>query len=152
MPFTEPNRYSPRSDWAQRLTDYGPTPPPANSWQFDMVLYWQWRNSGHRSLMDAWTDLRMRIDHAKQALMKVAPTPNNDSGMIPPEIFSHLLARSRSTVINPGDDTFVILEPPVDPKSATLSATKKVAAAKAQPPASKPRASVKKGARRRTKR
>lgn len=145
MPYTEPNRYSPRSDWDQRLRNYGPTPPPTVSWQFFMVLYWEWRTQGHRSLMDAWTDLRMPIDLAKKSLMKTAPAPHNDSGMIPPEIFSHVLARARAKVINPNDDTYVILEPPVDPgpASAPLVAKAKVKARMPAKPKPKPKARAK---------
>ena len=55
MPFTAPNRYSPRTDWKEKLIY---SSPPAGSWQSDLVIYWQWRRVGEE-LLPGWTDLRM---------------------------------------------------------------------------------------------
>ena len=112
MPFTAPKNYSPRTDWEAKLLY---SSPPAGSWQSDLVIYWQWRRAGE-DLLPAWTDLRMTPTNAQHALMTSAPRFENDSGMIPPEIFSRVLARSRASGINPNDDVAdVVLEPPVAP-------------------------------------
>lgn len=111
--FTAPNQYSPRSDWEHRLRQMGPAP---GSWQFDLVVYWQWRDTQDRDLQECWTSLRMTPQNAKKALLTMRPKPNNDSGLIPPEIFSRVLARSRATTINPNDDvTGVIIGEPIIP-------------------------------------
>jgi hypothetical protein len=58
----------------------------------------------------------MTPTNAQHALTTSAPRFENDSGMIPPEIFSRVLARSRASGINPNDDVAgVVLEPPVAP-------------------------------------
>jgi hypothetical protein len=47
------------------------------------------------------------------SLLTDQPTPTNDSGMIPPEIFSRVLARSRATSIDPNANVEdVVLEDP----------------------------------------
>ena len=47
------------------------------------------------------------------SLLTDQPTPTNDSGLIPPEIFSRVLARSRATSIDPNDNVEdVVLEDP----------------------------------------
>jgi len=111
MPFTAPNRYSPREDWAPRLKMIGPA---VGSWQFDLVVYWQWRDTQNRELKECWESLKMTPDNAKKALMTINPRPTNDAGLIPPEIFSRLLARSQAASIDPDDDVSpVVIEPPV---------------------------------------
>jgi hypothetical protein len=112
MPFTAPNRYSPRTDWKEKLIY---SSPQAGSWQSDLVIYWQWRRAGE-PLAAAWSDLRMTRTNAQHALTTSTPRYENDSGLIPPEIFSRVLARSRAQDINPNDDVAdVVIEDPVAP-------------------------------------
>jgi hypothetical protein len=106
MPFTAPNRYAPREDWDHRLKMIGPA---VGSWQFDLVVYWQWRDTQKRELQECWTSLGMTPDNAQKALMTADPRPTNDSGLIPPEIFSRLLARSQATSIDPKDDVSPVI-------------------------------------------
>jgi hypothetical protein len=113
MPFTEPNRYWPRPDWKERLRSTRGIGLRLDSWQAQLVLYWVWRASGRCPLRKAWTDLAMTPEHARMSLLTDQPTPTNDSGLIPPEIFSRVLARSRATSVNPNDNVeHVILEDP----------------------------------------
>jgi hypothetical protein len=113
MPFTEPNRYWPRPDWKERLRSTRGIGLRLDSWQAQLVLYWAWRASGRCPLRKAWTDLAMTPEHARMSLLTDQPTPINDSGLIPPEIFSRVLARSRATSIDPNDNVEdVVLEDP----------------------------------------
>jgi hypothetical protein len=113
MPFTEPNRYWPRPDWKEKLRSTGGIRLRFDSWQAQLFLYWAWRATGRRPLLKAWTDLAMTPEHARMSLLTDQPTPTNDSGMIPPEIFSRVLARSRATSIDPNDNVEdVVLEDP----------------------------------------
>jgi hypothetical protein len=90
--------------------------PPAASWQSEMIMYYLSRKNDHMSLMGAWTKVRMTPANARTAL---DPASGLERGLIPPEIFSHVLARSRATTINPNDDVAdVIIENP--PSSASL--------------------------------
>jgi hypothetical protein len=58
----------------------------------------------------------MTPQNAKKALLTMSPKLNNDSGLIPPEIFSRVLARSRATTIDPNDDaTGVVIGEPIIP-------------------------------------
>ena len=117
--YTPPNRYQPRAGWQGRLTQWLP-PPPAASWQSDMIMYYLWRTNDHKTLMSAWTKLRMRPANARTAL---DPASGLDRGLIPPDIFSRVLARSRATSINPNDDVAdVIVEDPPGATSAKLDA------------------------------
>lgn len=111
--FTAPNRYAPRSDWEHKLRMMGPAP---GTWQFDLVVYWQWRDTADRELQECWTSLRMTPQNAKKALLTAKPKPNNDSGLIPPEIFSRVLARSQAAGIDPNDNVAnVVIEEAIVP-------------------------------------
>jgi hypothetical protein len=107
--YTPPNRYQPRAKWRDKLDGWVQNPPAtAGSWQMDITLYWRWTTLGGMSLMDAWTQLRMQPNNAATSLH-----PNSvDRGLIPPDLFSHVLARSRATTIDPNDDVAdVIIDP-----------------------------------------
>jgi hypothetical protein len=107
--YTPPNRYQPRAKWRDKLDSWVQFPPGnAGSWQVDITLYWRWTTLQGLSLMDAWTQLRMHPNNAATSLH-----PNSvDRGLIPPELFSHVLARSRATTIDPNDDVAgVIIDP-----------------------------------------
>ena len=149
MPFIPPNRYWARPDWKQVLKmlggGFGNWPAPVGSFQVDLVAYQQKRDLG-MSPLEAWTAVKMRPKKAKDSLMTADPLPNNLSGIIPPEIFSHVLARSRATTVNPNDDAAdAIVE---DPPQAAL-ASFKVMASKAplRPKATKRKAAKKKAAK-----
>lgn len=118
MPYT-PARYSPRDDWERRLQTIT---PPAGSWQADLVAYWQLRKSGQTPLRQAWADVAMSPEHAKAAIkaQTAEPTASNDSGVVPPEIFGRLLARSVAKTIDPDDEMDIVLEPaPPQPPART---------------------------------
>jgi hypothetical protein len=100
--FTKPNRYQPRKGWEDRLLNWqGTPPPPAAGWQTDMIMYWSWRKNDDMELMDAWKKLGMRPANARTAL---DPHSGKERGLIPPEIFSRVLARSRAEDIDPDDN------------------------------------------------
>jgi hypothetical protein len=107
MPFIPPNRYWPRPDWKQVLKmlggGFGNWPAPVGSWQLDLVAYQQKRDGG-MPLLKAWSQAGMSIDNAKKSLMQALPAANNLSGLIPPEIFSRVLARTRASDVDPDDD------------------------------------------------
>lgn len=100
--FIPPNRYAPRPAWAQVLTSIG---PKMHTPEFDLVAYWQWRTlPTPRPIDQAWADLRMTVETAKKALAMSTKEPDavNMSSIIPPEIFSRLLARARGST-NPSE-------------------------------------------------
>ena len=99
--YTAPNRYQPRAKWKAKLDHWVQFPTgAAGSWQADISLYWRWRTLQGMSLMDAWTQLKMQPNNAATSLH-----PHSvDTGLIPPELFSRVLARSRATVVDPLDD------------------------------------------------
>lgn len=106
--FTEPNIYEPRSGWRFTLAEWVRSPPePAGGWQHDLATYWHRRTLDGRSLGDAWKGLGMEPEEAKQAL---AASP--DSGLVPPELFSRVLARSRADEINHNDNVDPVVLPP----------------------------------------
>ena len=99
--YTEPNRYQPRPGWKAKLDGWVQFPPPnVGSWQNDIALYWRWTTEEGESLTDAWTRLRMQPVNARSSL----DPHSTDIGLIPPDLFSHVLARSRAAGINPNDD------------------------------------------------
>jgi hypothetical protein len=98
--YTPPNHYKPRPNWQDRLENWR-FPPPAGSWQTQMMLYVDWVYRQRKKPMDAWKRLRMRPEDAQTA---VDPYGATERGLIPPEIFSHVLARSRATEIKSDDD------------------------------------------------
>ena len=107
--YTPPNRYQPRAKWRDKLDSWVQNPPAtAGSWQMDITLYWRWTTLQGMSLMDAWAQLRMHPNNAASSLH-----PNSiDRGLIPPDLFSYVLARSRATTVNPNDDVAdVIIDP-----------------------------------------
>ena len=107
--YTPPNIYRPRARWQAKLDQWVQFPTgAAGSWQADMSLYWRWRTLQGMSLMDAWTQLKMQPNNAATSL-----NPHSaDTGLIPPELFSHVLARSQASSINPTDDVAgVIIHP-----------------------------------------
>jgi hypothetical protein len=107
--YTAPNIYRPRAGWKAKLDQWVQfSPGAAGSWQVEMSLYWRWRTLQGMSLMDAWTQLRMSPNNASTSLNRNSV----DRGMIPPELFSHVLARSRASGINPTDDVAgVVIHP-----------------------------------------
>jgi hypothetical protein len=112
------NRYQPRAKWKDKLDGWVQNPPPnVGSWQVDISLYWRWRTLQGMSVMDAWTQLRMQPNNAATSLH-----PHSvDRGLIPPELFSRVLARSRATATDPNDDVAgVIIDP--EPAAATAAA------------------------------
>ena len=99
--FTPPNIYRPRARWKNKLDQWVQFPTgAAGSWQVEISLYWRWRTLQGMSLMDAWTQLKMHPNNAATSLDRNSV----DKGLVPPELFSHVLARSRATTINPDDD------------------------------------------------
>jgi hypothetical protein len=117
MPFTPPNRYWPRPDWKPLLEALGGLvgtwQAPLNSFQFDLLTYQQNRGLG-MSLMKAWIQVKMSPEHAKKSLLTAPPAANNLSGLVPPNLFSRVLARSRATKIDPNDDAAdaIVEKPP----------------------------------------
>jgi hypothetical protein len=109
--FTPPNRYKPNKNWQSRLEFWEPAPPAA-SWQSDMITYWTWRKNDHKALIVAWDDLEMRPENARTAL---DPASGSDRGLIPPEIFSRVLARSEADGIDTDDDVEDVIIDPPDP-------------------------------------
>ena len=98
--FTEPNRYEPRAGWRQTLAQWvEESPGAADSWQQQIAVYWRWRTLDGLSLTDAWEELGMKPMAAKAALAQ-----STDSGLIPRELFSRVLARSRANVVSAGDN------------------------------------------------
>lgn len=99
--FTEPKMYEPRLGWRLTLAQWVEQPPGApNSWQHQISIYWRWRTLDGLALREAWKELGMEPATAKAAL-----DPNAaDSGLIPPEVLSRVLARSRAKDVNPKDE------------------------------------------------
>jgi len=109
MPFTEPNRYSAREGWKQALiTMVGGIGLPLNSWQVLLHMYVDKRRT--KSVSKAWSEIGMSRGKASAALLKAAPTPTNFSGLIPPELFSRVLALAQGS---PNEEVPVVLEPDV---------------------------------------
>ena len=112
--FTEPNRYEPRGGWRATLAEWGRSPPgPEGNWRNDIALYWRWRTLEGRPLGDAWKALGMEPTDAQAAL---AASP--DSGLVPTELFSRMLARSRADEIDHNDDVadvVIAATPPTEP-------------------------------------
>jgi hypothetical protein len=109
--FTEPNQYEPRAGWRETLEQWMKNPPPnQQSWQHQISRYWRWRILHGLSLREAWRELRLPPATAKLALDPASP----DSGRIPRELFSRVLARSRATTIKPSDnvDPVIIAKTP----------------------------------------
>jgi hypothetical protein len=99
--YTPPNVYRPRAKWRNKLDGWLQFPPPnAGSWQMDITFYWRWTTLQGMSLMDAWTRLRMAPNNAATSLNR----NSTDIGLIPPELFSRVLARSQAPDIDPNDD------------------------------------------------
>ena len=99
--FTEPNQYEPRAGWRLTLAQWVLEPPAAGgSWRQQIREYWRWRTVDGMSLGAAWEELSMTPDSARSALDPGAP----NSGLIPPELFSRVLARSRAADIDPDDN------------------------------------------------
>jgi hypothetical protein len=104
--YTPPNRYWATANWKLELRELKTTP---GTWEFDLQRYEERRQKG-RTLMEAWTEVRMSVVNAKHALVIYCPNEWNHSSLIPPEIFSRVLARSMATHIDPNDDVPVVLE------------------------------------------
>jgi hypothetical protein len=109
--FTAPNRYQPRAGWKAKLDTWAQFPPgAAGSWQDDISIFWRWTTKEGKSLSQAWADLDMSRNNALTSL-----EPNStDSGMIPPDLFSRVLARSQGST-DPDDQAQVVLEPEPTP-------------------------------------
>jgi hypothetical protein len=71
----------------------------AGSWQVDIMFFWKWTTREGMSLEDAWDRLEMHPRNARASLHPHAW----DKGMIPPKLFSRVLARSRARKIDPDD-------------------------------------------------
>jgi hypothetical protein len=107
--FIEPNRYQPRAKWRAKLDGWLQFPPPnVGNWQNDITLFWRRTQLEHMSLQDAWANVRMQPNNARSSL-----DPHSlDIGLIPPDLFSRVLARSRASVIDPNDNVAdVIIDP-----------------------------------------
>jgi len=114
--FAAPNRYQPRARWKDKLDGWVQNPPPnVGSWQVDICLYWRWRTLQGMSLFDARTQLRM---HPNNAATSLHPS-SVDRGLIPPELFSRVLARSQATTIDPTADVADVI---IDPEPTTPAA------------------------------
>jgi hypothetical protein len=68
-----------------------------------VALYWRWRTFEGMSLGDAWKSLGM-----EPAVAKAALDASEDSGLVPPELFSRLLARSRANYIDHNHNISVV--------------------------------------------
>jgi hypothetical protein len=111
--FTEPNRYEPRAKWREELEKWMNDPPAEESWQQLISRYWTWRIHHSLSVREAWRELRMEPATAKAALDPASP----DSGFIPPELFSRVLARSQADTIEDGqniDPVIITATPPTE--------------------------------------
>lgn len=107
--FIEPNRYQPRAGWKTKLDLWVQFPPPnVGSWQNDIGIYWRRTTKEGMSLEEAWADVNMSSNNAKTSLNP----SSTDTGMIPPELFSRVLARSRG---EPSPVADVILDPDPTP-------------------------------------
>jgi hypothetical protein len=104
--YTPPNRYWAIANCELELLQLHTNP---GSWERDLQKYVELRKQG-RPLMQAWTDVEMSVVSAKHALVIYCPNEWNHSSLIPPEIFSRVLARSMATHIDPNDDVPVVLE------------------------------------------
>ena len=169
MPFIKPNKYWPRPDWKQMLKMLGggfpPWHAPVGSFQLDLLTYQQKRGGG-MLLPKAWAQVKMSRKNAERSLMTAPPMPNNLSGLIPPEIFSRVLARSRSTAAEPDPNEEAVDAVIVDPPQAGVAKYKAAAAKfaatmsaegaprtakrKAAGKAAKPKSAKRKTAKRRT--
>jgi hypothetical protein len=107
--FVAPNRYQPRAGWKARLDSWVQFPVgAAGSWQSDIGIFWRRFTKEGQTLDQAWNGLNMSANNAATSL-----NPNStDTGMIPPELFSRVLSRSRGEP-NPVID--VILDPDPTP-------------------------------------
>ena len=98
--FVEPNRYQPRAKWRDKLDSWVQHPPGnVGSWQVDIMLYWRWTTLQGLSVQEAWEQLKMQPNNARTALHPNA----TDRGLVPPELFSRVLARSRAEDVDPFD-------------------------------------------------
>jgi hypothetical protein len=111
--FSEPNHYEPRSGWRLTLAQWVQSPPgDEGSWQHQISFYWRWRTLDGMPLRACWTELGMDPATARAAL-----APSADSGLVPPELFSRMLARSKATGIDPNDnitDVIIAKTPPTE--------------------------------------
>lgn len=99
--FTAPKMYQPRPGWRLTLAQWVNEPPgAADSWQHQIATYWRWRTLDGLTVREAWKELRMKPATARAAL----DPARADRGLIPPEVFSRVLARSRATGVDPDDD------------------------------------------------
>jgi hypothetical protein len=116
--FTEPNQYEPRAKWRETLDKWVKDPPDdMASWQHQISRYWTWRIHQSFSAREAWRELEMEPAAAKAAL---ADSP--DSGLVPPELFTFVLARSRAPEIVDGAnaDPVVLAPTPLTELPATV--------------------------------
>jgi hypothetical protein len=150
--FTPPNHYKPRPNWKDTLENWR-FPPPAGGWQTGMMQYvdWVYGRGQRKTPMKAWTKLRMRPEDAQTA---VNPHGAKERGLIPPEIFSHVLARSRATEIKPEDDVpgIIIVGWPLLNRPMIASMARRATPARkklAKPKAAKRKAPKRKAAKRR---
>ncbi len=95
-----PPRYAPRDDWRQVLHNGGGG-NNVNSWVVDMVLYWKFTEDDGLSPKDAWNKLNMSYDHASKAFSNQPPMPNNNAGLIPPDIAKWVFARALAKSVDP---------------------------------------------------
>lgn len=137
--FTAPNQYEPHAGWRQTLFEWVVLPPhDRGSWQYEISVYWRWRTVDGLSLSEAWGELGMEPAAARAAL-----APSADSGLVPPELFSRVLARSRATTIDPDDDVSPVVITPAPgtnwPDDPQVGFTPEKVTAPAHPPLYRPR-------------
>ena len=109
--FTEPNQYEPRAGWRRTLAEWAQSPPGNEaSWQHQIGMYWRWRTVNGLWLREAWEELGMKPATARATLVD-----SMDSGLIPPEVFSRLLARSQATSVNPESNVANVVIAPTPP-------------------------------------
>lgn len=112
MPYVPP-RYAARADWRQKIVTHGGG-GSVNSWVVDIANYWMWRRPrGPLTIEEAWTRLRMPQDHALKAFATLPPRPDNDVGLVPPELASRVFARALAKSVDSATDTLLDLGNPI---------------------------------------
>lgn len=112
MPYVPP-RYAARDDWRQKIVTHGGG-GNVNSWVVDIINYWTWRSPpGPQTVEEAWKRLRMPQDHAQKAFSTRPPRPDNDVGMVPPELASRVFARALAKSVQSATDTLLDLDPQI---------------------------------------
>lgn len=91
--FTAPDQYEPHPEWRRSLADWVLIGPEGDeTWKRQITDYWRGRTMEDVPLKNAWAGLGMSSADALKALVPDSPL---DAGLIPPELFTRVLARSR---------------------------------------------------------